>query len=139
MTNVTKRRMTADEMAVLREIVKWRRATGGEYLPTWSRYRLADGRSFAWLSLDSYATCMKVGVCADIMRYQYTWHRIDSIQQGIDLLVALGYVPARFSSAYRAGWDARSSYSVQHSDPEWLYRQSGDAPLPDFPAVEPAW
>ena len=101
----TRRRMTANEMAVLREIVKWRRATGGEYLPMWSRYRLADGRSFAWLSLDSYATCMKVGVSSDITRVSYTWHRIASVQQGIDLLVALGYLPARFSTAYRAGWD----------------------------------
>lgn len=30
-----------------------------------------------------------------------------SVREAVDLLVAFGFLPARFSSAYRAGWDAR--------------------------------
>jgi hypothetical protein len=30
-----------------------------------------------------------------------------TVTEAVDLLVAVGFLPARFSSAYRAGWDAR--------------------------------
>ena len=111
MTNVTKRRMTAAEMVVLREIVRWRRVTGGEYLHHASCLRLGDRSQIAWLATDSYATCMKVGVSRDYAVQPYSWHRIDSVQQGIDLLVALCYLPMRFSSAYRAGYDIGRQHS----------------------------
>jgi hypothetical protein len=111
MTNVTKRRMTAAEIGLLKEIVRWRRSHDGEYVYTWSRYRLIDGKSIAWLRVDSHATCMKIGVSADFYREPFTWHRVRTIGEAVDLLVALGYLPMRFSSAYRAGYDIGRQHS----------------------------
>lgn len=101
-------RLSLDEIAVLREIVQWRRTGGGEFVWASPAYRLADGKVFAWLWPRSQATCMKVGVTPDYLRVSFVWHKVASVAQAINLLVALGYLPERFSRAYRAGWEARA-------------------------------
>jgi hypothetical protein len=42
----------------------------------------------------------------DYHRAQYEWYRAHSVTEAVDLLAALGYLPARFSSAWWAGWNA---------------------------------
>jgi hypothetical protein len=131
----TKTRMTAVEIGLLREIVRWRRSHDGEYVYTWSRYRLIDGKSFAWLSVDSHATCMKIGVSPDFYREPFTWHRVRTIGEAVDLLVVLGYLPMRFSSAYRAGWDASKAWHSEVDDATFA-RMFHDPDNIAFPALE---
>lgn len=134
--------LTMDELAVLRELARWRRNHGHEYVSGHGLtpiYRLTDGRAISWLGPQSQATCMKIGVTRDYHRDLFTWHRVDSIAEALDLLVTYGYLPPRFSSAYRAGWDARSSFETSHADPDIMAEMTGEEPRPSFPAWRPAW
>lgn len=49
-----------------------------------------------------------VGIDAKPCAYghHFTWHKITSVAQAIDLIVQTGLLPQRFHSAYRAGWHA---------------------------------
>lgn len=42
-----------------------------------------------------------------------------SLTEGVDLLVAFGFLPARFSSAYRAGWDDAHDCYPAPGSPSW--------------------
>ena len=113
MTTDTKPRMTVAEIALMREIVKWRKANRYTYLPDRSRYRHRDTwRSVGWVALDSDMP-PAVGVSPDYKQVIFDWHRVTSFTEAVDLLVALGYLPQRFSSAYRAGWHAATVWE-QH-------------------------
>jgi hypothetical protein len=133
------RRMTADEVALLKEVVRWRRNHGIELVRDWSRYRFPDGRSFAWLPVSSHATCMKIGVTADVRRHPFVWYRVPSIGQAVDLLAMFGYLPVRFSSAYRAGWEAAMVWEKCEADDPVFRRMFHDPENISFPAREPAW
>ena len=101
MTTETKPRMTVHEIALMREIVKWRRANGWIYLhPAAPWVESESGRAVSLTEDDD------VGITDDYHRAQYEWYRAHSVTEAVDLLAALGYLPARFSSAWWAGWNA---------------------------------
>lgn len=103
----------AQDVHLLREIAKWRRVAGIDY---W-RARGNLGRFVQWseigrdgrqVSIDFergdeawYAT-MTIGRRYEIggVKGNDDW----TLTQAIDVLVAVGYLPPRFSSAYAAGW-----------------------------------
>lgn len=134
--------MTLDEMAVLRELARWRRSKGHDYVvghgltPT---YRLADGGAICWLGPKSQATCMKIGVTKDYGRIMLVWHRVESVAQALDMLVVLGYLPARFSTAYRAGWEAATVWRLDNSNGPTFKRLFHDPENISFPAWEAPW
>lgn len=131
MTSATEeqKRLSLDEISVLRELAKWRRRSdvGADFDFFSPAYRFNGGRTIMWLTPGSQATCMKVGVTPNYTGVQAVWHKVASVAQAIDLLVALGYLPARFSTAYRAGWDAYNEAS-----------EIGEAARP-YTEMMPAW
>lgn len=101
-------RMTVPEIALMREIVKWRRANGVAY---W-RARTPIGRFVSWKVWSQGEVVWDPSAHED--RHlghddrngsSYEWVRVANVTQAVDVLVALGYLPKRFSTAYRAGWD----------------------------------
>jgi hypothetical protein len=107
MNDTETQRMSADEIALVREIVRWRRNHGIDFVrrinpygaPYWKDYR--TGREVWYQAKEQNP----VSVVAD----RATWPAqipVGSVAQTVDVLVAYGYLPARFSSAYTAGWDA---------------------------------
>lgn len=103
------RRMTTEEVGLLKELVRWRRNRGGVTVGSkgYGHIKLADGRTLWWQT----RLCMnwphrgEIGVHESSWRPP-SWHQVESVTQAVDIVVALGYLPQRFSSAYRAGWNA---------------------------------
>jgi hypothetical protein len=99
-------RMTTDEIALMREIVRWRKNHDIDFVrravygaPYWKDYR--TGRE-VWFEAKQVRPL-------GIVEGRKAWPQAipaDSLAQAVDLLVAYGYLPQRFSSAYRAGWHA---------------------------------
>lgn len=146
------RRLTVDEIAVLREIVAWRknhdidfwRAHGalGRFVQ-WSEVG-RDGRQVSIDFLfgdDGMYAEMTVGRKRELGGLKVTdrW----TVAQGIDVLVSLGYLPPRFSSAYRAGWDAATLWhGVSDRDDQAAIAFAKAFHDPDnisFPAGDPLW
>jgi hypothetical protein len=101
-------RMTVREIALMREIVKWRKANGVDF---W-RARPPIGRFIEWTSRE-HAVAHDIGdqqMGYGTPRDLFQWVDVETLTQAVDLLVALGYLPARFSTAYRTGWDAHRSH-----------------------------
>jgi hypothetical protein len=108
------RHLATDEIALMREIIKWRKANGVRFFQ-W-RPGVAFGAFTEW---ERWSRGIRIRMayehaCGGLIivdtygpgggheaRFQPT-----SVIQAADLLVAYGYLPARFSSAYRAGWEA---------------------------------
>lgn len=115
------RRLTLDEIALLREIVKWRRTKGTVFSLTcggrgfggapgfaeWRDWTNGQSRSVAW-DRPGESNFEQVGMSRDSRRQSYTYFAPESVGQTVDILVAYGFLPQRFSSAYRAGWEARA-------------------------------
>jgi hypothetical protein len=97
----TRPRMTVREIALMREIVKWRKV--GDITPArlgrMPCYRYPDHRAVVLTWWDDSVT-----VTTDYWHEPYSRHRVRSFTEAVDLLVALGYLPARFSTAYAEGW-----------------------------------
>lgn len=133
-------RMTADEVALLKEVVRWRRNHGVDYDFRGAAYKMADGRRIAWNTVSAlhWPRAGEVGVypCA---RRPLDWHQVESVTQAIDVLVALGYLPLRFSSAYRAGWEAAMVWEKCTDDDAVFARMFHDPANVSFPAAEVAW
>jgi len=95
--------MTPAERSLLLALFRWARAEGLEYGTTsWWCHR--TGPREDWWGVD-----FNVGdECMTIWRGRMTGRSyfVASVTEAVDLVVALGMVPARFSAAYRAGWDA---------------------------------
>ena len=110
----TKPRMTVAEIALMREIVRWRRNNGVRYrhlIHTWD-----GGHGAKAPAVHVSVAGETMGVWrphADDLRSHWTYLWVESFTQAVDLLVALGYLPPRFSSAYRAGWHAATVWE-QH-------------------------
>lgn len=142
------RRMTLDEIAVMREVVKWRKANGVEFFlnarkpfvaqgwASWSCHKTINGRlhkrEVTWDRSQP-----EIGEVSDYHAHSFRWHEVGSVQQAIDVLVVYGYLPSRFSSAYRAGWWGRDSFSRSEADPDRDHDFYGDDER--FPAVPAAW
>lgn len=105
MTETETPRMALAEIALMRAIVHWRRANDIEYVPLFSRYCGEDNRTVAWTALGAQLA-PRVGVTPNYHRALLVWYPVTTVTETVDMLVALGYLPARFSTAYRAGWDA---------------------------------
>lgn len=111
MTDETARRMTANEIALMREIIAWRkeheiefvrrRVMGTYWMDTFGRTGPAR-RSVAIELKHSWDAPM--GLCDGRDSY-YAWLAAESFTQAVDVLVAYNYLPARFSSVYRKAWD----------------------------------
>jgi hypothetical protein len=118
--------VTPAERALLRELVRWARTEGGmDYgSPVFMWTRRIGVPDEQWWGVTFYAREWEAGETArlDIWRWpdntQGYWVR--SVAEAVDVLVALGIAPARFSTAYRAGWDAMGRYAVQaHYGSDW--------------------
>jgi hypothetical protein len=124
METMQKQGLTADEIGLLREISKWRRANGVTF------FQWREGRGFGamteWKRWPSGWHGPQMNVTYEPNRYEgeafprivatrdykgagFSELPVSSVTQAVDVLVALGYLPVRFSSAYRAGWDAAQS------------------------------
>jgi len=101
MTDTGVRRMTVAEIALLREIVRWRKAEGIEYAPAMAEYRRRNGYAVTW----DYMNGLEIGFTRSFMS-PIQWFPVRTVTQAVDLLVTFGFLPPQFSSAYRAGWDA---------------------------------
>lgn len=106
------RTMTVPEIALVRELVRWRKNNRAEWRPftgCW-RYptvyttgrRAVVGAAVTWDPSDGEVGYSLGGT----MVHYFTWIKADSVTEAVDLLVALDILPTRFSSAYRAGWEA---------------------------------
>lgn len=97
-------RMTTDEIALMREIVRWRKNHDIDFVrravyggPYWKDCR--TGREVWFQVNQSRPLSIYSGRHASAVL-------AGSVAQAVDALVAYGYLPQRFSSAYRAGWHA---------------------------------
>lgn len=140
MTTVEQAKMTIDEVALLRELVKWRRNHGADYDFQGATLRLADGRTIAWNTTSAlhWPRAGEVGV-RDCRLRPLVWHEAETVTQAVDVLVALGYLPARFSSAYRAGWENAMIWEKCDGNDVIFRLRFHDSENISFPAVEPAW
>lgn len=140
------RRLTVEEIALLREVSRWRRNHGVNFFQwrpgvgfgaftEWYRY---DGRKRRTVSYEP-----KTGaVLVDRDYYGGGALRelpVRTVTETIDCLVALGYLPPRFSSAYRAGWHAAQVWeapAVHSDDPDEFARLFHDPENISFPVGE---
>jgi hypothetical protein len=141
MTDVDEvRHMTTDEIALMREIVLWRRNHDVDFVrrriygsPYWTEYRT---RRQVWFH-------HREGVQLYVSRPAELGHeswgvQATSLTEAVDLLVAYGFLPPRFSSTYRAGWHAAhvwyDSEGVFPSDGDEFKRLFHDPENISFPA-----
>lgn len=107
--------MTPQDIALLREIVKWRRENGYELVNRHGAryYRTPGGQTLSWepyddISFPRHSISIGIGWGDHPTRlsiHRVMWHPVRTLQEAVDLAVAFGRLPARFSSAYRAGWE----------------------------------
>jgi uncharacterized protein (DUF2236 family) len=143
-------RMTVQDIALVREIVRWRRNQGVEFY----RWPKTIGRFSEWKRrLDGKrinVTIDEGGMNATLDYFSLgIVNGIDiplgTVSQTVDCLVAFGFLPPRFSSAYRAGWEAavvwKTAYQNDGPDPhgEQFRALFHDPENVSFPAVEVSW
>jgi hypothetical protein len=132
--------MTVDEIALMRAIVRWRRMPAPMY-PRAEFYR----RRWSTLSPDWTDVTFDVASVDDEAdgyatlyysrgRYvSYEKTEVRTVTQAVDLLVAFGYLPPKFSSAYRAGFKAGRDFQNEAE----AYRGGSDYAQSLLPAVTP--
>jgi hypothetical protein len=128
-------RMTVAEIAVMREIVKWRKAEGVDFwrsrapLGEWAEWHIRrDGKRLAVI-VEHPKTSPVLGWGRDEYWVPITWEPgINTFTQAVDVIVALGFLPARFSSAYRAGWEEALEDERMKTDMEISDRVAPAAP-----------
>jgi hypothetical protein len=107
-------RLTDREIALMREIVKWRKANGVHY-----RGPSKIGQFIEWVGQEQ-AVCFEIldGEIGwgPIGRIYGPWIAVGSVTEAVDLLVALGYLPARFSTAYRDGFGRGREFQTYASN-----------------------
>ena len=113
-------RLSMDDIALLCEISRWRRNHGVSYFQwrpgvgfgpfsEWKRYGdngLQINVSYEPDRTDSDDPRPHVAVTKNYYGGEFAHLPYGTVTQIVDMLVALGYLPPRFSSAYRAGWHA---------------------------------
>jgi len=140
----TSTRMTTADVALMREIVRWRKSHGIELStlhgcyqePTkwggiWGR---EQGHAVTW-STDPHDGAPLGFSKGGSTVHDWRWSEVESFGQAVDLLVAYGFLPPRFSSAYRAGWHAAEVWNDDDCDREELKRLFHDPENISFPAV----
>jgi hypothetical protein len=103
-------RMTVAEIAVMREIVKWCKVSnvGETYAARWEAQD-----EVAWRPHKRRGRAVDFEVAWRGLRvafggsFSHDWHDLPvrTFTEGVDVLVAVGFLPARFSSAYAQGWN----------------------------------
>jgi len=152
------RHLSAEEIGLLKEVARWRRnhdvtfyltrrgqGLGGAHgFLQWDRFSDAidgwSGRVRSTVTIERESP----GDIGEARNYRYgtfSYHRVTSVREGVDLLVAYGYLPPRFSSAYRAGWEASLLWHDPEVEPrsEAFAKAFHDPKNISFPAVEPTW
>lgn len=99
--------MSPEERELLLALFRWARAEGrmewGRWAHRWSRQ---TGPREQWLGVDYDPEDGKyLSLYRGRENARDYW--VASVVEAVDVLAALGIVPPRFSSAYRAGWVAR--------------------------------
>jgi hypothetical protein len=105
-TTETEPRMTVAEIALMREIVRWRKNHDIDFVrrivpygaPYWKDYR--SGQQVWFQPKEASPLVVVAGRYGDVSTVP-----ANSVAQAVDALVAYGYLPQRFSSAYREGFD----------------------------------
>lgn len=103
-------RMTPADIGVMREIIAWRKNREIEFVRNrtlgtyWVDAFGTTGAKRRSVAIE-WRSAKPLGTAASSYE-SYEWFAPASFRQAVDMLVALGYLPARFSSAYRAGWHA---------------------------------
>lgn len=112
----TATRMSVDEIALMREIVRWRRgrtlakpySSRADYFR--HRWHTIGGDwadvAYEIPAVDDYSDAYAVLYYLRGRYSSYAKIEVRTVTQAVDVLVALGYLPLRFSSGYRAGWHA---------------------------------
>jgi hypothetical protein len=107
------------DIALMRQLIAWRKEVGVEIRPergAWVDMTKPFRGGQRWITRDMAASDSgepEVGFGSDYATSPATWIRVSSLTEAVDILVAKGYVPARFSSAYLAGWDAVTKVLMQ--------------------------
>lgn len=139
METETAHRLTTAEIGLLREISRWRRNHGVTYfqwrpgvgfgvLTEWKCWSGPDrDRRMANLTYEPErdSRAARLLVSADYYRDDFREIPAATVTQAVDMLVALGYLPQRFSSAYQAGWHASSYWygTLRNEDDETEFRR----------------
>lgn len=130
--------MTVKDVALMRQIVAWRKANEIEFVK-----RRVYGAPY-WIDTFGRTGPRRRSVTVDVKHYSadyeltpigldsrdhalFTWLPAASFRQVVDVLVAYGYLPVRFSSAYTAGAETGRE-DIEHPGP------AGEA----FRAIVPA-
>lgn len=113
-----------EEIGLLKEVARWRRANGVTY------FQWRPGKGFGVMT--EWKLWIGTGRERKVANVTYEpardWHGArlagttdyygsvdfkelpaNTVVEAIDMLVVLGYLPVRFSSAYRAGWNAAAA------------------------------
>jgi hypothetical protein len=113
--------VTAAERTLVLALFRWARTEGGlEYggLYTWARRGLSQPEKRWGITFNPEEWAEGEPVELEIWRARITMksYWVASIAEAVDLLAALGIVPARFSTAYAVGW-ANRYYEADQDEP----------------------
>jgi len=109
-----RRWLTVNEIALMRAVVQYRRELAPHF-PRADFYRRKwDMPNFRSVYFDMPAVDDWADAYAVLGFRSGRWEpsremEVRTVTEAVDLAVVFGYLPARFSSAYRAGWDAAHS------------------------------
>lgn len=138
-------RLTVDEIGVMREIIAWCKESNvyETYCARWEAvseiaYRPHSTRGRAVDFNQKYDNGASVAFAGE---YSHTWKPLPArtFTEAVDMLVALGFLPPRFSSAYQAGWGMGIRFAelvVRRSDPAEMDLIAAKASMP---AGSPVW
>jgi hypothetical protein len=106
--------VTGAERTLLLALFRWARAEGAvisRSITGLTFYSSADMQSSVLLARGAPSIKIRRGGENRLVR-------VVDVAEAVDVLAALGIVPARFSTAYRAGWDAGYEDSEQVVTPD---------------------
>jgi len=128
-------RADARDVALLRQIVAWRKAAGYDLDFSNARYRVPGGPWIGWERHDvtGHPEPIELGLHSGVRGDGIRRVRVIDLTEAVDVAVAFGYLPPRFSSAYRAGWNA------QHESRRIACRDGIGSPGLSAPEVVALW
>jgi hypothetical protein len=138
------------DVHLLREIAKWRRGHDVNYFQwrpgvgfgvftEWYRY-VGGKRNTVSYEPERSSSWPRLLATVDYYGSQELKELpVATVTEAVDVLVALGFLPARFSSAYLRGWNAAMVWEKCEEDEPTFKRLFHDPENISFPAVEPTW
>jgi hypothetical protein len=114
--------VTRAERTLLLALFRWARAEGGVQYGRLHRWSHRGESREQWWGVDFFDDGDYVSIWRGRDNARDYWVR--DIAEAVDVLAALGIVPARFSTAYRAGYDAamQAHHIAKTSPPGQSYR-----------------